>query len=312
MTDETATNPGADEDVRVEDQAGVENEAEEQDDETEVEIDPETGETRTPAEEDDSEEIEHEGQKHRIPKALKPLLMMQADYTKKTQEVAESRKALESRQAEINQRAEVFEALKEDHFKVQSLEATRSTLQSQRDQYLNVDWAGLQQQDPDAYDAHRANQRAVRDALADAEEGLAAAQGSLKAKETARQEAASKATLTEFQSTMRTLADPEKGIKGWSPELINQTEAFAKKEFGLTTEELLTSDERAWRVLHRLRTAEDALQQKSTAQRHETAQQAQPAIRPKGNFAPAGLHDKLPADEWARRRNAELAKRRNG
>lgn len=309
MIDETATNPGADEDVRVEDQAGVETEAEEAaGDEAETDESEASDEDQP----DDSEEIEHEGQKHRIPKALKPLLMMQADYTKKTQEVAESRKALESRQAEINQRAESIEALKEDHFKVSRLESTKAALTTQRDQYLNVDWAGLQAQDPDAYEMHRGNQRAVRDALADAEEGLAAAQGSLKAKETARQEAASQATVTDFQSTMRALADPEKGIKGWSPELINQTETFAKKEFGLTTEELLTSDERAWRVLHRLRTAEEQLKKTTTAKRHETAQQVQPAIRTKGNFAPAGLHDKLPIDEWMRRNAALEAKKRKG
>lgn len=307
MTDVTETNPVADEDVRVDDQPGVEAET------TETE-EPETEETEASDEEqpDDSEEIEHEGKKHRIPKALAPLLMLQKDYTQKTQALAENRKALESRQAEINQRAESIEALKEDHFKVSHLETTKATLTTQRDQYLNVDWQALQQQDPDAYDQHRANQRAVRDALADAEEGLAAAQGSLKAKETARQEAASQATVADFQSTMRTLADPEKGIKGWSPELINQTETFAKKEFGLTTEELLTSDERAWRVLHRLRTAEEQLKKTTTAKRHETAQQVQPAIRTSGNFAPAGLHDKLPIDEWMRRNAALEAKKRKG
>ena len=42
---------------------------------------------------DDSEEVEHEGQKYRIPKALKSALMMNADYTRKTQEVAEQRPA---------------------------------------------------------------------------------------------------------------------------------------------------------------------------------------------------------------------------
>jgi hypothetical protein len=40
------------------------------------------------------EEIEHEGRKYLVPKALKPLLLMQADYTRKTQEVAEQRRAV--------------------------------------------------------------------------------------------------------------------------------------------------------------------------------------------------------------------------
>jgi hypothetical protein len=52
----------------------------------------EEGEAIDPAE--DGEEIEHEGRKYLVPKALKPLLLMQADYTRKTQEVAEQRRAV--------------------------------------------------------------------------------------------------------------------------------------------------------------------------------------------------------------------------
>ena len=54
-------------------------------------------------EEDDSEELEHDGQKYKLPKALKPLLMMQADYTQKTQALAEQRKAFEAEAAQKQQ-----------------------------------------------------------------------------------------------------------------------------------------------------------------------------------------------------------------
>src|SRR5438093_10948162 len=42
------------------------------------------------------EEIERNGKKATIPAWLKPELMMQADYTRKTQELAEARRAFES------------------------------------------------------------------------------------------------------------------------------------------------------------------------------------------------------------------------
>ena len=44
------------------------------------------------------EEVEHEGKKYQIPKPLKGALLMQADYTRKTQEVAEQRRAVEEQQ----------------------------------------------------------------------------------------------------------------------------------------------------------------------------------------------------------------------
>ncbi len=46
------------------------------------------------------DEIEFAGKKHRIPKELKPAFLMQADYTQKTQAVAEMRKALEAQAAQ--------------------------------------------------------------------------------------------------------------------------------------------------------------------------------------------------------------------
>ena len=55
---------------------------------------------------DDSEEVEHDGHKYRVPKALKPALMMHSDYTKKTQDLAEERKALQAGEQTLKQHAE--------------------------------------------------------------------------------------------------------------------------------------------------------------------------------------------------------------
>src|SRR5215216_3195421 len=47
------------------------------------------------AEADEFEDVDFAGKQYRLPKELKSALMMQADYTRKTQDVAEQRKALE-------------------------------------------------------------------------------------------------------------------------------------------------------------------------------------------------------------------------
>lgn len=54
--------------------------------------------------------VERNGKTYQVPKELEGELLMQSDYTKKTQTVAERAKALESQEAEINRRAEATDA----------------------------------------------------------------------------------------------------------------------------------------------------------------------------------------------------------
>lgn len=54
--------------------------------------------------------VERNGKHYQVPKELEGEFLMQSDYTKKTQTTAEKAKVLESREAEINQRAEATEA----------------------------------------------------------------------------------------------------------------------------------------------------------------------------------------------------------
>jgi hypothetical protein len=53
--------------------------------------------------EDDSEEIDYEGEKLKIPKKLKDAFLRQKDYTQKTQEVAEQRRAIEGEREQLQQ-----------------------------------------------------------------------------------------------------------------------------------------------------------------------------------------------------------------
>ena len=87
------------------------------------------------------EEIEYEGKQYKLPPELKSALLRQSDYTKKTQEIAEQRRAIESQRQEI-----------ENHVKLQQAtfqEATKvAAMDEQIAQFNQVDWANLSQQDP--------------------------------------------------------------------------------------------------------------------------------------------------------------------
>lgn len=102
--------------------------------------DQETDETEA-IEPDDSEEIEHNGAKYKIPKELKDSFLMQQDYTKKTQEIADTRKQLETQQQEFQQRVQFQQAHLQEF-------AALSAIEQQLAQFQNVDWQALIDQDP--------------------------------------------------------------------------------------------------------------------------------------------------------------------
>jgi hypothetical protein len=54
---------------------------------------------------DDSEEVDYEGEKYKLPKKLKDALLRQQDYTQKTQQVAEQRRAIEAQAQQVQQHA---------------------------------------------------------------------------------------------------------------------------------------------------------------------------------------------------------------
>src|SRR5690349_6465638 len=109
-------------------------------------------------------EVEYEGKTYCLPVELKDALLRQADYTRKTQDVAKARKALEAETAA-------------HHGKVSSarahmLDAARVVaLNDQLAQFGQIDWQALQQQDPARAQAlwqHRARIKHLRDRAAHA------------------------------------------------------------------------------------------------------------------------------------------------
>jgi exonuclease VII large subunit len=107
-------------------------------DETEDEPEAELSDEQ-PAE--DESEVELDGEKLRLPKKVAEAVMRQQDYTKKTQEVAEQRRAVEDRQQYLEAREQVINASLSDLSELQAL-------QKQAAQFDSVDWNSLITDDP--------------------------------------------------------------------------------------------------------------------------------------------------------------------
>ena len=243
-----------------------------------------------PAEEE--EEIDHNGKKYKLPKSLNAERMMQADYTRKTTELAEQRTAFAATQAASAAEAET---LREDYGKVHALKA-QMTLFDQ------VDWQALNASDPVEAQALWFQREQTKTALGDTESGLQAkAQERLQS----QQQAAAKA----MQETGQTLA---RDIKGWSPALANDIASFGIKEFGITQAEIQNmADPRVWKVIHRAMVAESALKKQSAGERQEKIQAVTPVkvVTAQRAPVPTKLDDRQSPKAWLAQREKDVAAR---
>jgi hypothetical protein len=121
------------------DEIDEETEAEEVDTEA---SDGETDDDQPEAEvEGDDEEVEFEGKAYKVPKELKEALMRQSDYTRKTQEVADQRKAVEERAQVLQQQERAMAGTFEKRVELK-------VIQDRLSQFEQIDWQGLADSDP--------------------------------------------------------------------------------------------------------------------------------------------------------------------
>lgn len=277
-----------------------------------------------------------DGTKLKIPKALEPHLLRQADYTKKTQALAEQARAVEAEKSTLETRAAEIEAsrtaLPAEHQRIAIIDHTIEAVKAQIAEFEDdIDWDKFRAQaaeDPAQrvlYDRTRLAWDAAKDRLnqLNTERGTAEKDLSTKDAErlTAQRTASAEASAKAWQETETALADEKTGIPGWSPDKAKQLASVAVKEFGVTAEELQhMHDPRQWKLLHTLQSTRDeltkaqaALKQKTTADNHSKAQQSTPAAAVKGSGAQARdpatpRGDGLGTKEWMARRNAQKAK----
>ena len=165
--------------------------------------------------EEDLEEVDLEGDKLAVPKSkaekLRAAMLRQADYTRKTQELAQQR---EQSQAEIAEQRARIEA---DRANFQSA-ARLVALDEQLQQYANVNWD--QAYDSDPVGAGKAKARF--DQLLMQRHGLVA---QIQQHEAQRALQEREATARAMQQANEVLG---REIKGWSPEVAKELRAVAK------------------------------------------------------------------------------------
>lgn len=287
---ETETNPVEVEESPIE---GTETDTQEVEQQDEPELD-DDGNPIEPVEED--EEVELDDLKLKVPKdqaqKVREALLRQADYTRKTQELSEGRKA-------FDQERQAFQHASNEEL---GAAAQAMSIAQQLDAYSRVDWDAWEAEDP--FEAQRGFRQfqQLRDAHGQA-------LGRMNQLRNARVSAAQQEAAKRAEQTAAALA---KEIPDWSPAVEAQVADFGMKAFGFTADEMadMKIDPRIAKAFHRLHTLEEQAKKTNKAQGHVAAQAAKPAAKVGGNAAPpTGPVDRLSTDEWMRRRNAQARKR---
>lgn len=287
-----------------------------------------------PGPEDDLVEVEYEGQKVRVSAAVKDALLRQADYTRKTQEIAERARTLEEeRTTWETQREQSRAALPEEHARVAVLGHSLAAVDKQLETFKAIDWetwraqvSTLPEDDPGRlkFAQYRDAYMGARDRRIELVDDIDAAKQDLSTKEAerlAKQQEAETADLAKRRQETGAVLKAE--VPGWNAEKAVQTAEFMVSDLGVQPEEIATAtDPRLWKMAHEIMTSRALIaslkttqKQQQTAANHEKAQETKPAATPKGTGAQARdpatpRGDGLSAEEWMRRRTAQLAKKR--
>lgn len=194
-------------------------------------------ETKGEPEETDGEDVEFEGLTLRLPKdkaeKFKAERLMHADYTRKTQDVAEQRRTLEADRKAFQQ----LEQLRGAQF---AKAVVLQNLQGQLEQYKQVNWTALAQSDPVKYlEVDRAH-RELQEQYTQAQREIQAAQ-------------AHEQQLTAQQRQQLIAKGNEalqRDIQGWGPELGQKLMANSKA-YGFSDDELAeVYDPRLVKLMH--------------------------------------------------------------
>jgi hypothetical protein len=239
--------------------------------------------------------IELDGEVYEIPAALKGAFLRQADYTRKTQDLAEQRRALEAERAALAEQGWAQSrgiGAGEGRERVQL-----AVLDEHLGELAQVDWDAFAAEDPQEarrmfgrYQELHAGRQSLARALAQADE--------------LHEVRAARAAAGRMAETGRRLAEE---IEGWSPETAAKLVDYAQA-FGVTLDELAqAADPRLWKLLHKAWRADEAGRQEGVAR----ARELRPALTVSGS-APGGggVRDELAVKDWMARRNDQMTRGR--
>ena len=241
--------------------------------------------------EDEDEEVEHDGQKYKVPKALKPLLMMQGDYTQKTQALAEQRRAIEAQAQQTHQLVQQNIA---DIGKVASID-------ERLQQFSQLNWQALSEADPLQAQKLYFDYQQLKDTRVNVVSAI-------QQREAQHQTQQQQRMATEIEEGNKVLA---KELPGWGAELAREILDFANKDLGYPMHELQQiTDPRIVKVLHAAMIGNKVLKKQPTT---KTAPEAKPVKTVGKTQAATGIDinsSKTNTDAWMKARNAQMNKKR--
>ncbi len=247
---------------------------------------------------EDEEEIEVDGRKFALPKSaaekLKAERLMHADYTRKTQETAAERKAIEAERAEIAAARETQQQFVKDMAKVEALN-------DQIAMYDNVDWQKLIAENPQDAMVYQEQRRAL-----EAQRDKVAAAVTQKQQQFA---------LDEQQSIAKQVQEAEayvqREIPGWTQErgtALNAYLADAGVKMGPAVAKLLIQNPALFKII-------DRSERYAQLEKKQAAKQPAPPAPPPATRVsaarPGATRDpaKMSTEEWMNHRNAQTRKR---
>lgn len=237
-------------------------------------------------------EIEHEGRVYEIPKALEGAFLRQQDYTKKTQDVARQRRALERARANLTRELVAQQSHVRDVAALVNLDQQIQALKQ-------ANWPALRQQNPHA--AQAGLQKLVQ--LNQARSAVAA---KLMEKLRARALLAREMEAREAAKTEQTL---RRDLKGWNAEMAQRLRDYGVS-LGFEPDELAAvTDPRIIKALHRAWSAEE--QAKRTSVPHPVSDM-RPLNQVARRSSPAEieLSDNMPIADWIAARNRQVRQRK--
>ena len=240
------------------------NEAEESDEQPQPEAEGDEPEAETSAADEQTEkapelvEVEFSGKQYKLPPELKDALMAQADYTRKTQEVAEQRRMVDQHMLLMQQEAQFQQAVSQESAQLQQLDWQLAA-------YKGLDWSSM---DTETMTRTRVAMDQLRDARNEIAQTVEAKRG-------------------QFQQHMQGLMQQarEKGVEylkrhipNWGPDVGRELTNYAINE-GYSDVELGTlTDARMIKTLWKARQW-DALQSQRGAT-SKRAEKAPPVVKP--------------------------------
>jgi hypothetical protein len=240
--------------------------------------------------EEEFDEVDYDGKKYSVPKELKDAFLRQSDYTRKTQEVAEQRRAIEQQALQVRQELEIQQRHIETHAQLVSIDNTLK-------QFDNVDWQAYSDQDPVAAQKSWFTYQQMQQTRNDLTQKISQA-------EQQRQFQTQQSIARQLEEGHKELA---REIKGWSPEKAKELKSYALKT-GLSESQIAgITDPKAVQVLHKAYLYDQMMSK--AVQKPETDIKPTPVTKVGQKAGSTKDPDKMTTEEWVKWRDNSLRKR---